>query len=123
VYVIQAAEALGAIGQADCVDVLKRALEVDPAQEVRETCALALKRLEQVQETNEVQGSRFFTVDPAMPAPVSTSVSDLRYRSIVPANMGIIYSIFLCLFIVHFEGKPYLMRKRKCMHAMLLCFH
>ena len=76
---MQAAEALGAIGKNDCVDILRRALEVDPAQEVRE---LALKKLEQGLEANAAQESRFFTVDPAMPAPTSTSVADLRYHRV-----------------------------------------
>ena len=76
---MQAAEALGAIGKNDCED---RALEVDPAQEVRETCELALKKLEQGLEANAAQESRFFTVDPAMPAPTSTSVADLRYHRV-----------------------------------------
>ena len=80
--IMQAAEALGAIGQNDCVEILRRALEVDPAQEVRETCALALKKLEQGREANAAQESRFLTVDPAMPAPISTSVTDLRYHCV-----------------------------------------
>lgn len=74
----EAAEALGAIGQGDCVHVLRKMLEADPAQEVRETCALALRRLEQGQAVDEALESRFLTIDPAMPAPMSTTVANLR---------------------------------------------
>lgn len=77
-YAWQAAEALGAIGQADCVHILRKMLGADPAQEVRETCSLALRRLEQSRVVNDALESRFLTIDPAMPAPITTSVDELR---------------------------------------------
>ncbi|KAL0679833.1 hypothetical protein Bca4012_007814 [Brassica carinata] len=43
---ILAAESLGAIGLAGNAEILKQSLVLDPAQEVRETCELALKRIE-----------------------------------------------------------------------------
>ncbi|GKB13671.1 deoxyhypusine hydroxylase [Tanacetum coccineum] len=57
----EAAEALGAIGLESNITLLKDSLESDPAQEVRETCELALSRLEELKN-----------VDPAGPASCSS---------------------------------------------------
>ncbi|KAK6937823.1 hypothetical protein RJ641_031331, partial [Dillenia turbinata] len=80
----EAAEALGAIGLESNVPQLKRSLVLDPAQEVRETCELALQRIEELKSvcgddgmvTKEVLP--FLSVDPAAPASCS-SVSQLRH--------------------------------------------
>ncbi|XP_075500849.1 deoxyhypusine hydroxylase-B [Primulina tabacum] len=73
----EAAEALGAIGSESVIPLLKNSLTLDPAQEVRETCELALSRIEEM--TNSVAGesSPFLSVDPAAPASCS-SVKELR---------------------------------------------
>jgi len=83
---LQAAEALGAIGLESIVPLLKNSLTGDPAQEVRETCELALKRIEEMNATTStVDGSSvaekspFLSVDPAAPASLSSSVDELRY--------------------------------------------
>lgn len=73
----EAAEALGAIGQVDCSSMLRKALQVDPAQEVKETCALALRRLVQGNRLDDASDSPFFTIDPAVPASMSSTVTDL----------------------------------------------
>ncbi|KAB2602251.1 deoxyhypusine hydroxylase-B-like [Pyrus ussuriensis x Pyrus communis] len=46
----EAAEALGAIGLESNVPLLKNTLALDPAQEVKETCELALNRIEQLKD-------------------------------------------------------------------------
>ncbi|PNT38078.1 hypothetical protein POPTR_005G221700v4 [Populus trichocarpa] len=81
----EAAEALGAIGLESIVPLLKNSLTGDPAQEVRETCELALKRIEEMNATTStVDGSSvaekspFLSVDPAAPASLSSSVDELR---------------------------------------------
>ncbi|XP_010447400.2 PREDICTED: deoxyhypusine hydroxylase-like isoform X1 [Camelina sativa] len=67
----EAAEALGAIGLAGNVDILKKSLSSDPAQEVRETCELALKRIEDLgnvdaeDQSTTTEKSPFMSVDPA----------------------------------------------------------
>ncbi|KAL2238773.1 deoxyhypusine hydroxylase-B [Sesamum indicum] len=73
----EAAEALGAIGSEHNVPLLKNSLASDPAQEVRETCELALSRIEELKSTSVSESSRFLSVDPAAPAACS-SVRELR---------------------------------------------
>ncbi|PWA51565.1 ARM repeat superfamily protein [Artemisia annua] len=79
----EAAEALGAIGLESNITLLKDSLESDPAQEVRETCELALSRLEELKnvgdsnEASTIEASPFLSVDPAAPASCS-SVHELR---------------------------------------------
>lgn len=82
---VQAAEALGAIGLESNVPLLKNSLVVDPAQEVRETCELALRRIEEVKNVvgndgmSMVEASPFLSVDPAAPAASCSSVDQLRF--------------------------------------------
>uniref|UniRef100_A0A6N2L399 Deoxyhypusine hydroxylase n=1 Tax=Salix viminalis TaxID=40686 RepID=A0A6N2L399_SALVM len=82
--IIQAAEALGAIGLESNIPLLKNSLIDDPAQEVRETCELALKRIEEMNTTSNVdvssvaEKSPFMSVDPAAPALSCSSVDELR---------------------------------------------
>ncbi|NWU93197.1 DOHH hydroxylase, partial [Upupa epops] len=64
----EAGEALGAIGNPDVLDILKRYSE-DPVVEVAETCQLAVRRLQWLQENKqEVGTSPYLSVDPAPPA-------------------------------------------------------
>ncbi|NXA42667.1 DOHH hydroxylase, partial [Eudromia elegans] len=73
----EAGEALGAIGNPEVLDVLKRYSE-DPVVEVAETCQLAVRRLEWLQENaEEPGGSPYLSVDPAPPAE-ETDVAKLR---------------------------------------------
>ncbi|KAF7237147.1 Deoxyhypusine hydroxylase [Varanus komodoensis] len=65
----EAGEALGAIGNPKVLDLLKR-YSNDPVIEVAETCQLAVKRLEWLQEnkTKSPGDSPYSSVDPAPPA-------------------------------------------------------
>uniref|UniRef100_A0A8C0F199 Deoxyhypusine hydroxylase n=1 Tax=Bubo bubo TaxID=30461 RepID=A0A8C0F199_BUBBB len=73
----EAGEALGAIGNPDVLDILKR-YSGDPVVEVAETCQLAVKRLEWLQENKQEPGaSPYLSVDPAPPAE-ETDVAKLR---------------------------------------------
>ncbi|XP_059687867.1 deoxyhypusine hydroxylase [Gavia stellata] len=73
----EAGEALGAIGNPDVLDILKRYSE-DPVVEVAETCQLAVRRLEWLQENKqEPSRSPYLSVDPAPPAE-ETDVAKLR---------------------------------------------
>ncbi|KAL8092597.1 hypothetical protein AgCh_034745 [Apium graveolens] len=79
----EAAEALGAIGLRSNIPLLKNSLVNDPAQEVRETCELALSRIEELPDDGEstdsstIGASPFLSVDPAAPSSGS-SVHQLR---------------------------------------------
>lgn len=62
---------------------MEEGLATDPAQEVRETCELALRRIqEQINISSgdgaSVKASPFLSVDPAMPASLNSSVDHLR---------------------------------------------
>ncbi|NWJ08415.1 DOHH hydroxylase, partial [Crypturellus undulatus] len=73
----EAGEALGAIGNPEVLDVLKR-YSGDPVIEVAETCQLAVQRLQWLQEHGEEPGaSPYLSVDPAPPAE-ETDVAKLR---------------------------------------------
>ncbi|CAB4321865.1 unnamed protein product [Prunus armeniaca] len=77
----EATEALGAIGLESNVPLLENSLALDPAQEVKETCALALNRIEQLKDSGNQsldEKSPFMSVDPAAPATSSSSVNQLR---------------------------------------------
>lgn len=82
----QAAEALGAIGSDSNLPLLKKSLDSDPAQEVRETCELALQRIQHLThdaiDTKDLSTpdiSPFKSVDPAAPATSGSSVNQLRF--------------------------------------------
>lgn len=95
---------MGAIGLESNVLVLKNSLVSDPAQEVRETCELALNRIEQLKgdggngESSTEGRSPFMSVDPAAPASSCSSVDQLRFVSL----LAMARSIFSCAFCVRF---------------------
>ncbi|XP_058494998.1 deoxyhypusine hydroxylase [Solea solea] len=80
----EAGEALGAIGDPVVLDLLKEYSQ-DPVIEVAETCQLAVRRLEwlqnggekQLEEEKSTDKNPYLSVDPAPPA-ASKSVSELR---------------------------------------------
>ncbi|XP_010935762.1 deoxyhypusine hydroxylase-B [Elaeis guineensis] len=79
----EAAEALGAIGLEGIIPLLEESLATDPAQEVQETCELALRRIQEQKNISSGDGasvkvSPFLSVDPAMPASLNSSVDQLR---------------------------------------------
>ena len=84
ILISQAAEALGAIGIESNISMLKNSLVSDPAQEVRETCELALSRIEDLKTSggdnisSMTEKSPFMSVDPAAPASNCSSVAKLR---------------------------------------------
>ncbi|KAL0459430.1 UNVERIFIED_CONTAM: Deoxyhypusine hydroxylase-A [Sesamum latifolium] len=73
---MQDAEAIPAL-EAVLNDLFAMSLASDPAQEVRETCELALSRIEELKSTLVSESSPFLSVDPAAPAACS-SVRELR---------------------------------------------
>ncbi|XP_038626965.1 deoxyhypusine hydroxylase [Tachyglossus aculeatus] len=64
----EAGEALGAIGNLEVLELLEQYAK-DPVIEVAETCQLAVRRLEWLQQNQEVPGvNPYLSVDPAPPA-------------------------------------------------------
>ena len=81
---------------------MKKSLVLDPAQEVRETCELALQRIEELKfgcsddKSSMKEKSPFLSVDPAGPASSHSSVDKLRYFSLSVMNATSIYHVY-CL--------------------------
>ncbi|KAF5482370.1 hypothetical protein F2P56_002944 [Juglans regia] len=100
----EAAEALGAIGLETNVPFLKNSLVLDPAQEVRETCELALNRIEQMKSAggNDEERSPFMSVDPAAPASSCSSVDQLR-KVLLNEEKGM-YERYAALFALRNHG-------------------
>ncbi|XP_062147570.1 deoxyhypusine hydroxylase [Alnus glutinosa] len=100
----EAAEALGAIGLESNVPILKKSLVSDPAMEVRETCELALNRIDQMKGTsgNGEGGSPFMSVDPAAPASSCYSVDQLR--EVLLDEEKCMYERYAALFALRNHG-------------------
>lgn len=73
----EAAEALGALGDAGSLDLLKDYLVNDPLEVIRQTCELAIARIEwegsEASKTENLQESAFSSIDPAPPLPTEES--------------------------------------------------
>lgn len=67
----EAAEALGAIGNKRALDILKKFEKEDPLVVVRQTCELAIGRIEwensEAARTEKIEKSQFSSIDPAPP--------------------------------------------------------
>ncbi|KAK2665621.1 hypothetical protein Ddye_004195 [Dipteronia dyeriana] len=104
----EAAEALGAIGIESNISMLKKSLVSDPAQEVRETCELALSRIEDLKTSggdsisSMTEKSPFMSVDPAAPASNCSSVAKLR-EVLLDEEKGM-YERYAVLFALRNNG-------------------
>lgn len=67
----EAAEALGALGDFDSLDLLQHYLKTDPLEEIRQTCELAIESLHwqksELAKQETLQQSAFTSIDPAPP--------------------------------------------------------
>ncbi|VFQ69850.1 unnamed protein product [Cuscuta campestris] len=103
----EAAEALGAIGLDCIIPILQESLASDPAQEVRETCELALSRIKGLKDvkssddTSSLEPSPFLSVDPATPASCS-SVPHLR--EVLLSEEKSMYERYAALFALRNNG-------------------
>ncbi|KAF3436181.1 hypothetical protein FNV43_RR23273 [Rhamnella rubrinervis] len=102
----EAAEALGAIGIESNVPLLRNSLVSDPAQEVRETCELALERIVQLKDagagSSMGEKSPFLSVDPAAPTTLCSSVQQLR-EVLLDEEKGM-YERYAALFALRNNG-------------------
>ncbi|KAI9181191.1 hypothetical protein LWI28_012298 [Acer negundo] len=104
----EAAEALGAIGIESNISILKNSFVSDPAQEVRETCELALSRIEYLKTSggdnisSMTEKSPFMSVDPATPASNCSSVAKLR-EVLLDEEKGM-YERYAALFALRNNG-------------------
>lgn len=99
----EAAEALGAIGVEKNLPLLKKSLVSDPAPEVRETCELALHRIEEMKNNgaDERGASPYLSVDPAAPASCSF-ISELR--DVLLGEEKGMYERYAALFALRNDG-------------------
>lgn len=100
----EAGEALGAIGRPECLDALRRHRS-DAAQEVAETCQLALERIEHLQRHPGGTGageSPYMSVDPTPPFPASTPTEDLRRILLEPNEK--MFDRYRALFALRNQG-------------------
>ncbi|GMM38610.1 deoxyhypusine monooxygenase [Saccharomycopsis crataegensis] len=80
----EAAEALGALGDEDSLNLLTEFFKNDPLVEIRETCELAIERIkwqkEQQKQKEELESSLYSSIDPAPPLPIDNkhSVAELQ---------------------------------------------
>lgn len=83
----EAAEAMGAIGDADCLAMLEKYFKEDPALEIRQTCELAIERInwensEKAKQEN-LEKSAFTSIDPAPPLPTDQESKIEKLQSIL----------------------------------------
>lgn len=73
----EAAEAMGAIGDAECMEMLEDYYKNDPALEIRQTCELAIERIKwensEKAASEQLEKSAFTSIDPAPPMPTDTA--------------------------------------------------
>ncbi|XP_031502215.1 deoxyhypusine hydroxylase-B-like isoform X1 [Nymphaea colorata] len=100
----EAAEALGAIGLESNIPILRQSLISDPAVEVRETCELALRRIEEHSKrtSSESSASPFLSVDPALPSSHNASVDQLR--KVLLNEEETMYERYAALFALRNNG-------------------
>lgn len=83
----EAAEAIGAIGDAKYVDVLQKYFEEDPSVEIRQTCELALERIRwensERAKAENLQESAFTSIDPAPPMPTDQELKVPKLQKIL----------------------------------------
>ncbi|CAO1403542.1 unnamed protein product [Diamesa serratosioi] len=76
----EAAEALGAIGKPEVIEVLEKYCK-DPVIEVSETCEIALERVKWIQKQELLNDNNpYASVDPSPPLAASTNVNELRIK-------------------------------------------
>lgn len=67
----EAAEAMGAIGDAECLPILEDYYKNDPSLEIRQTCELAIERIKweksEAAKSETLEKSAFTSIDPAPP--------------------------------------------------------
>ncbi|KAI9085478.1 hypothetical protein K1719_032545 [Acacia pycnantha] len=103
-----AAEALGAIGSDSNVPLLKNILDLDPAQEVRETCEMALQRIEHLKDSDGSHELSMSThhllslLTPAAPAASCSYVDQLR-KVLLDEEKGM-YERYASLFALRNNG-------------------
>ncbi|QBM89040.1 deoxyhypusine hydroxylase [Metschnikowia aff. pulcherrima] len=67
----EAAEAMGAIGDSECLEMLEDYFNNDPSLEIRQTCELAIERIKweksEAAKSETLEKSAFTSIDPAPP--------------------------------------------------------
>lgn len=83
----EAAEAMGAIGDSESLEMLEKYFKEDPALEIRQTCELAIERIkwensEKAKQEN-LEQSAFTSIDPAPPLPTDQELKIEKLQNIL----------------------------------------
>lgn len=83
----EAAEALGALGDVDSLEILQQYYDNDPSIEIKQTCELAIERIKWQQseksETEVLEKSLYTSIDPAPPMPTNQESKVPKLQSIL----------------------------------------
>lgn len=83
----EAAEAIGAIGDAKYLAILEKYFKEDPSLEIRQTCELALERIRwensESAKAENLQTSAFTSIDPAPPMPTDKELKVEKLQKIL----------------------------------------
>jgi len=83
----EAAEAMGAIGDAECLEILEKYFKEDPALEIRQTCELAIERIRwensEAAKSENLETSAFTSIDPAPPLPIDQEAKIEKLQKIL----------------------------------------
>lgn len=83
----EAAEALGAIGDAECLGLLEKYFKDDPSLEIRQTCELAIERIKwensEKATSESLEKSAFTSIDPAPPMPLDQEAKIDKLQTIL----------------------------------------
>ncbi len=98
----EAAEALGALGDKDSLDLLKHYFENDPMEEIRQTCELAIARIEwenSDKSSKEVlQKSLYESIDPAPPLPSEGNDKIIKLQTVLNDTKAPLFERYRAMF-------------------------
>lgn len=97
----EAAEGLGAIGSADCLQIVRNFC-ADACLEVAQTCQLAVQRIDYFQNENQETNQQFPTIDPAPPADACICTTELQQR--LTDEAAPIFERYRALFALRNKG-------------------
>lgn len=98
----EAAEALGALGDKDSLDMLQDYYDNDPSFEIRQTCELAIERIKWEQseksKTENIEKSLYTSIDPAPPMPQDQEAKVEKLQNILNDQAKPLFERYRAMF-------------------------
>lgn len=98
----EAAEALGALEDASAIDALNKCLKEDPEEAVRQTCELAIARIQWAKsglsKDEILQQSLYSSIDPAPPLPLQESASVEQLKALLNDQSQPLFKRYRAMF-------------------------